>query len=84
MSRKNSKERAVSFDSKDKRSYSIGSNASIETIDLDDENFNKPIHENKKRRKREINMEENKRRNTPDITTIKKIIEKFREGFIYK
>ena len=67
-----------------RRSYSIGSNGSIETIDLDDESFNKSINENKKRRKREINMEDNKRRNTPDIITIKKLIEKFREAFINK
>ncbi len=53
-------------------------------MDLDDESFNKPINENKKRRKREINMEDNKRRNTPDIITIKKLIERFREGFINK
>ena len=84
MPRKNSKERALSFEIKDRRSYSIGSNGSIETIDLDDDSFNKPINENKKRRKREINMEDNKRRNTPDIITIKKLIEKFRQVFINK
>lgn len=84
MPRKNSKERGLSFEIKDRRSYSIGSNGSIETIDIDHENYSKPIHENKKRRKREINMEENKRCNTPDIKTIIKLIEKFREAFINK
>ena len=29
-------------------------------------------------------MEDNKRRNTPDIITIKKLIEKFRQVFINK
>jgi len=84
MSRRNSKERTFSFDIKENRSYSIGSNGSIETIYLDDEKCNKPIHDNKKRRKREINIDEKKRRNTPDIISIKKIIDKFREGFINK
>lgn len=78
MPRKNSKERALSFEIKDR------SNGSIETIDLDVKRCNKPINENKKRRKREINMEENKRCNTPDIKTIIKLIEKFREAFINK
>ena len=82
MSRKNSKERCVSFDKKEIRSYSIGSDGSIETIELDDEDFNKPIKKELNRRKREINMNDKTRRSTPDIITIKKMIERFRETFI--
>jgi hypothetical protein len=82
MSRKNSKERCVSFDKKEIRSYSIGSDGSIETIELDDEDFNKPIKKEINRRKREINMNDKTRRSTPDIITIKKMIERFRETFI--
>jgi hypothetical protein len=87
MSRKNSKERIVSFDKKEIRSYSIGSlgsEGSIETIDLDDEDFNKPIKKEINRRKREVNINDKTRRNTPDIITIKKMIERFRESLINK
>jgi hypothetical protein len=36
MSRKNSRDRGLSFEIKDGRSYSIGSNGRIETIDLEE------------------------------------------------
>lgn len=75
MSRKNSKDRSVSFDNKD-RSYSINSYGSIETIDLEEnEKINFKL---KKRRQRE----NNKRRNSPDIITAKKLLFKFKDSFI--
>lgn len=80
MSRKNSRERGLSFEIKDSRSFSIGSNGSIETINLE-ENKN-PKH--CKRRKRENNIENYKRRNTPDLITAKNIIDRFKEAFINK
>ena len=64
MSRKNSKERAVSFDNKDSRSYSISSYGSIETIDLEENEKEKINLKPQRRRKRENNVEEYKRRNT--------------------
>lgn len=36
MARKNSRERGLSFEIKDSRSFSIGSNGSIETINLEE------------------------------------------------
>ena len=80
MSRKNSRERGLSFEIKDSRSFSIGSTGSIETINLEENKNSKHC----KRRKREINIENYKRRNTPDIITAKNIIDRFREAFINK
>jgi hypothetical protein len=75
MLRKNSKEGSVSFDDKE-RSYSItsnGSNGSIETIDLKEK---KNLKLKKRRQK-----ENNKRRNSPDIITAKKLLFKFKDSF---
>jgi len=84
MSRKNSKERAVSFDNKDSRSYSISSYGSIETIDLEENEKEKINLKAQRRRKRENNIEEYKRRNTPDIITAKKILDIFKDSYINK
>lgn len=83
MSRKNSRERALSVEIKDSRSYSIGSNGSIETIYLE-ENKNNQNPKPCNRRKREYNIENSKRRNTPDILTAKKILDLFKDTLINK
>lgn len=73
MSRKNSKE-LIDINKKN-RSLSISSFGSIETIELEDDstNVNK-----KNRRKREVNVEEYERINTPDVLTVRKLLYYFK------
>lgn len=76
MPRKNSKDFIDNY--KKERSVSLSSYDSIETISLDDDT------PKKNRRKREVNIETRERRITPDILTIRKMLDYFRDSIINK